>query len=128
MILKSNIKLENTGDESIKNVGWNQNIAVGQSIEFGINSNEEFSGFPLKCGLLGQISNVNIGGYNINYIVTNDWETGFSSTITINNDLNTDLEDWVLEFDFDGNITEIWNGIIEKHEGNHYVIKNDFKL
>ncbi len=123
-IWNAEISSNENGYYTIKNVGWNQNIAVGQSIEFGITSNEGFSGFPLKYELLGQISNVNIGDYNINYILTNDWETGFSSTITINNDSDTDFEDWVLEFDFDRNITEIWNGIIEKHEGNHYVVKN----
>ena len=123
-IWNAEISSNENGYYTIKNVGWNQNIAVGQSIEFGITSNEGFSGFPLKYELLGQISNVNIGDYNINYILTNDWETGFSSTITINNDSDTDFEDWVLEFDFNRNITEIWNGIIEKHEGNHYVVKN----
>ena len=123
-IWNAEISSNENGYYTIKNVGWNQNIAVGQSIEFGITSNEGFSGFPLKYELLGQISNVDIGDYNINYILANDWETGFSSTITINNDSDTDFEDWVLEFDFDRNITEIWNGIIEKHEGNHYVVKN----
>ncbi|MDE6014493.1 MAG: VWA domain-containing protein [Acetatifactor sp.] len=34
------------------------------------------------------------------------------------------MEDWVLEFDFDREITEIWNGVIEEHEGNHYVVRN----
>ena len=93
-IWNAEISSNENGYYTIKNVGWNQNIAVGQSIEFGITSNEGFSGFPLKYELLGQISNVNIGDYNINYILTNDWETGFSSTITINNDSDTDSENW----------------------------------
>ena len=93
-IWNAEISSNENGYYTIKNVGWNQNIAVGQSIEFGITSNEGFSGFPLKYELLGQISNVNIGDYNINYILTNDWETGFSSTITINNDSDTDFENW----------------------------------
>lgn len=123
-IWNAEISSNENGYYIIKNAGWNQDIAVGQSVEFGINSNEKFASFPHKYELLGQISNVNIEDYSIDYVVTNDWGTGFSSTITINNNTDKDLEDWVLEFDFDRNITEIWNGIIEKHEGNHYVIKN----
>ena len=29
-----------------------------------------------------------------------------------------------MEFDFDREINEIWNGTIEEHEDNHYVVRN----
>ena len=31
--------------------------------------------------------------------------------------------DWVIEFDFDRQITNIWNATITSHVGNHYVIR-----
>lgn len=45
--------------------------------------------------------------------------------IQITNNTDKTLEDWVLEFDFERKITNIWNAVIESHEGNHYVIRND---
>lgn len=30
----------------------------------------------------------------------------------------------MLEFDFEREITNIWNAVIESYEGNHYVIRN----
>ncbi|MCR5703347.1 MAG: cellulose binding domain-containing protein, partial [Eubacterium sp.] len=112
------------GKYIVKNDGWNQDIAVGQSVEFGINGEGDFAGFPSNYQLLGQISNVDTTDYSIDYEVTSDWGTGFNSNLSINNKKTNGFADWVLEFDFDGNIDEIWNAKIESHEGNHYVIKN----
>ena len=108
----------------IKNVGWNQDIAVGNSIEFGISGNHAFKGFPENYELIGTITEVAEDDYAIQYIVDSDWGTGYTSTISIRNNTDTVLEDWVLEFDFDREINEIWNGTIEEHEDNHYVVRN----
>lgn len=58
------------------------------------------------------------------YSLDSDWTSGYVSTIYVTNNKGECIEDWVLEFDFDREITEIWNGIIESHDGTHYVIKN----
>ena len=34
------------------------------------------------------------------------------------------LEDWILEFDFNREITNIWDAVIVSNENNHYVIRN----
>lgn len=112
------------GNFVVKNAGWNQDIAVGQSVEFGISGQGDFVGFPSGYQMLGQISNVNTQDYRIDYEVASDWGRGFSANITITNNTDVDLMDWVLEFDYDRNINEIWNATIESHEGNHYVVKN----
>lgn len=115
----------NEGDEYvIKNAGWNQDIAVGKSIEFGISGDHAFKGFPEKYELIGTNTEVKEEDYAIQYIVDGDWGTGFYGSISVTNNTDTALEDWVLEFDFDREITEIWNGVIEEHEGNHYVVRN----
>lgn len=115
----------NEGNEYVvKNVGWNQDIAAGNSIEFGLSGDHAFKGFPENYELLGTSMEVAEDDYTIQYIVDGDWGTGFYGSISVTNNTDTDLEDWVLEFDFDREITEIWNGVIEEHEGNHYVVRN----
>ena len=58
------------------------------------------------------------------YILDSDWGSGFTARVLLTNRTEETLEDWTLDFDFDREITNIWNGVIESHEGNHYVIKN----
>lgn len=112
------------GKYIIKNAGWNQDIAVGGSAEFGISGQEDFPGFPKKYTLLGNIVCAEDEDYSITYHLDSDWGDGFTGTISITNNTASAIEDWYLEFDFKRNITNIWNGVTESHKGNHYVIKN----
>lgn len=57
------------------------------------------------------------------FTVRDDWGSGFVADITITNRQATVMNGWTLEFDFDRNITGIWNANIASHVGNHYVIK-----
>lgn len=109
---------------SVKNAGWNQDITVGNSVEFGLSGQENFPGFPSKYELLGKLVDVKAEDYSADYAVSSDWGNGFSSTISMTNNTDIPLEDWILEFDFDREITAIWNGNITSHQGRHYVIKN----
>lgn len=108
----------------IKNALWNQDIAVGGSVEFGMSGNEDFVGFPENYELQGELNDVVAGAYAMNYQLENDWGSGFTSQISIINQSEVSLEDWVVEFDYARTITTIWNATILSHEGNHYVIKN----
>ncbi len=108
----------------LKNAGYNQDIAANGTVEFGFGAREDFRGFPTECALLGEETETNEEDYTINYHLDSDWGDGFTGTITITNNSEQAIEDWRLEFDFARNITGIWNGVIESHEGNHYVIKN----
>lgn len=112
------------GHYIVKNAGWNQDIPVGGSVEFGIGEQENFYGFPTNYELIGKLSDISIEDYAVGYMLVSDWESGFSAAISIGNRTERAIEDWVLEFDFDREITELWNGKIDSHEGNHYVIKN----
>jgi aryl-phospho-beta-D-glucosidase BglC (GH1 family) len=58
------------------------------------------------------------------FVTSSDWGTGFVAGITVKNIGTTPLNGWTLEFDFDRNITSIWNAVIVSHVGNHYVIAN----
>lgn len=112
------------GHYVIKNAGWNQDIPVGGSVEFGIGEQEDFCDFPSNYELIGELRNVSTDDYVAAYSLVSDWGNGFSATISIRNRMEQAVEDWVLEFDFDREITELWNGVIESHTGNHYVIRN----
>lgn len=112
------------GHYIVKNAGWNQDIPVGGSVEFGIGEREDFYGFPTNYELIGKLSDISIEDYAVGYMLVSDWGSGFSAAISIGNRTERAIEDWVLEFDFEREITELWNGKIDSHEGNHYVIKN----
>lgn len=108
----------------IKNAGFNQDIATDKAVEFGFSANEDFKGFPVECKLHGTKREVNRENYTVNYKLDSDWGEGFSGSITITNNSEHTIEDWELEFEFEGEITNIWNAIIVSNEGSHYVISN----
>jgi aryl-phospho-beta-D-glucosidase BglC (GH1 family) len=64
------------------------------------------------------------GSGAVKFAVTSDWGSGFQASLTITNNQTTALSGWSLAFDFDHNITQIWNAAIVSHTGNQYVITN----
>jgi hypothetical protein len=53
-----------------------------------------------------------------------DWDGGFTGDLTLQNTGATAINGWTFEFDFTGNITDIWGATIISHVGNHYVVQN----
>ena len=113
-----------SGKYIIKNAGWNADISVGGCVEFGFGANEDFSGFPKTYELLGENTETDASDYTVNYHVDSDWKSGFTATISVTNNTESALEDWVLEFDYTSEITNIWNAVVYEHEDGHYIIKN----
>lgn len=74
--------------------------------------------------MTGAFVNVDPGKYEVQYQLCNDWGSGFSAEMRLTNTGNEALEDWIISFDFNREITLLWNGIIEEHTGNHYVIRS----
>ncbi|MBE5878018.1 MAG: VWA domain-containing protein, partial [Lachnospiraceae bacterium] len=112
------------GNYTLKNVGWNQDIGIGQSIEFGVSGNSDFLGFPKSFTLLGETTQKDVADYSVVYSLVSDWGSGFSATISITNNTEAAIEDWELSFDFDRTITNLWNGVITSAEDGHYLISN----
>ena len=108
----------------IRNAGWNQDIEPGKAVSFGLSGTEDFVGFPSDYSLIGSISRVSDEAFIAEYSLYTDWNDGFSAELSLTNTSEETIEDWILDFDYDRNITEIWNGEIISHEGNHYTIKN----
>ena len=121
-----NAVLESSEDGKfvVKNAGWNQDVAVGQYVEFGLNGVGEFVAFPNDYRLIGQLENCDEEAYEVTFEVTDNWNEGFNANVTIANHAENTIEDWVLEFDFDAEITNVWNGTILSSEDGHYVIQN----
>jgi len=57
--------------------------------------------------------------------VNSNWAVGATVQVVVNNKTDAAHEGgWTVEFDLDGDITNLWNGAIASHKGNHYVITN----
>jgi chitinase len=63
-------------------------------------------------------------GVEVGYQDRDDWGAGFVADMWIANNAPTAINGWTLEFDFDREITNIWNAQIVSHVGSHYVIRN----
>jgi len=123
-IWNAEIVSNESGKYVVKNAGWNADIPVGGCVEFGISVNEDFNGFPSAYKLLGESAPVQEEDFSVEYVLDSDWGAGFTARMLLTNNTDKVLEDWTLEFDYNREITSIWNGVIQNHEGNHYVIKN----
>jgi len=124
-IWDSTVKSYENGIYTIKNIGYNQDIAPGQSVTFGFRAEcrEEIS-LPKSFDLLCQEVEVSKEQVEISSDISGDWVQGFQGNIRIKNISDSVIEDWKLYFDFDYNIDEFWTASIIKREGSHYYIKN----
>ncbi len=56
------------------------------------------------------------------YGLDNDWGSGYQAHGLLTNDQSVQMTNWKIEFDYNREITQIWNGKVASHVGNHYVI------
>jgi endoglucanase len=63
-------------------------------------------------------------GYNTSFRVDSSWSSGFTGSISLVNTNPNPLNGWIVEFDAPFEITNLWNGEIVSHVGNHYVVRN----
>ena len=121
-----NAMIESNADGKyiIKNAGWNQDIAAGGYVEFGLSGAEAFDKYPSSYKMLTGITENSSEDFNAVFEITNDWIQGFTGRITITNNTDAVIEDWVLEFDGENDISTLWDGEIVSHEGTHYIVKS----
>ena len=112
------------GKYIIKNAGWNQDIAAGSYVEFGLSGAEAFDQYPSSYTMLTGIAANSSEDFTAVFEITNDWTQGFTGRITITNNTDAVIEDWVLEFDGENEISTLWDGEIVSHEGTHYIVKS----
>ncbi len=60
----------------------------------------------------------------VSFVVYSEWNTGFDAGVTITNTGSAPITNWVLEFNFSGTITQIWNAVVATHSGTLYTLDN----
>ncbi len=115
------------GDKyQFKNADWNADIAPGASVSFSFTANWDNTTInePTDFELSSEQIKISGDNYNAEFTVTSDWGDGFNGLIKITNNTDKVINDWVLSFDFDHTIDNVWNGQLVEHTENHYIIKN----
>ncbi len=64
------------------------------------------------------------GNGTATFSVTSNWGSGYNFSIIIKNNGTTPIKNWKLEFDYSGNLTQVWDSKISSKTNNHYVITN----
>ena len=105
--------LENQGDDYlIKNNGWNYEIAPNQSVTFGYTLSDDFS-TPDLFELYSNRVDIT-DGYTASINVTEAWDNGINGEIVITNTSSDNaLEAWMLTFDSNFIINNLWDGVLE---------------
>nr|MCH9640539.1 cellulose binding domain-containing protein [Actinomycetes bacterium] len=65
----------------------------------------------------------NPGIASVSFVKSSDWGSGFNGDVTVTNTGTQALPDWQVEFDFDGDISSIWNAAIVSKTGNRYLVQ-----
>lgn len=63
-------------------------------------------------------------GYETTFKIDNKWTGGYTATVTIKNTGETTIENWCVSFPLKQEISNLWNGTIEKSYEDFYVVKN----
>jgi chitinase len=60
--------------------------------------------------------------FTVDYVLTNDWVSGYQASVKVTNLDSTPVTDWKLEFDYASNISSLWDAQLSSHVGNHYLV------
>ncbi len=63
-------------------------------------------------------------GYTINYEIVNSWGNSQNITVTIKNTGTETIDNWMLEYDFNGDVVGIWNAVTAIDDNGSEYIKN----
>ncbi|MBO6207029.1 MAG: cellulose binding domain-containing protein [Lachnospiraceae bacterium] len=116
---------DNNGVHLIKNVGYYQDILAGGTVEVGYTASYDGRpDVPAEFALSQMEKEVTTAECEVSLFITEEWEDGGLAEIVLTNISGLPIEDWMLEFDSTLDIEEIWGGVIESHEGEHYFLRN----
>lgn len=117
---------ESENEYLMKPMDYNKGISAGESIEIGFQATytDEIGTLNNYTYLTSVLKALESTEFNAQFKVTSEWEDGFNGEINITNNTLEPIEDWLLEFDYDGEINEFWTANLIEHTENHYVIKN----
>ena len=127
-----NAKLERTvsaksGEKElllISNESYNSVIAGGQYASFGFRAKGKFSDI-VSMQLLERCMQEVKSAYQVTSKCISKWGNHAQLEITLENQSDQNITDWMLRLDMPGKITNIWNAVIMSQENAHYSIKNN---
>lgn len=67
--------------------------------------------------------NTTTEGCNASLTIGSQWDTGLVVNAVVKNNSKNIISGWTVEFDFEGEITNIWCAKVVSHSGNHYVVE-----
>ena len=119
-----NAKILSSDEEGkyvLKNLGYNQDIAAGSSVQFGfqLNFGESFD-LPGAFYMCTTEAEVDRSAYSVEMSVFSEWDNGSTGEIRIKNNSDADIEDWVLTVQTKGSFTNVWGAEKEKTGDEQY--------
>lgn len=63
--------------------------------------------------------------FSVTFRLVNRWETSYQAEISIENTGSEKIKNWYLRFELANTITNLWNGSVDTHIENSYIIKNE---
>lgn len=124
-IWNGSINYSKDGMYIIKNAMYNQDIPVGESISFGFSATcTENVKLPRSFLMMTKKETLDVKKYEVILEVISKWESGFIGEIVLKNNSNETIEDWEIEFDYQGKIDNFWTAQTIENNEMHYVIKN----
>ena len=115
---------------TIGNTEWNQDIAPGETITFGYTAVcKEEPALPENITMPIGIYRLKETAYTAVYSADPAVETAmgnavYNAAVTIHNNTEAPIEDWILAIDYDGDIDALWNAEILGRENGYYILKN----
>lgn len=110
---------------TLKNLGYNQDIPAGETIEVGFDVYYgETLDVPKGFVIPDATQTVINDGYTVESIVSDTWDTGYTGELHLTNTGSTVLRDWYLTVQSEDVITNIWIGTLTDLGNGLYGIKN----
>ncbi|NBS79023.1 hypothetical protein EBS57_04250 [bacterium] len=79
---------------------------------------------PASTTLVDPATHTHVDSAAVTFSYVNQWTSGGQGVFHINNTSVDATRGWTLEFDYLGDITSLWEGVISSRLANHYVIRN----
>lgn len=115
---------QNNSEYIIKNVGWNYEIAPEQSVVYGYTLSGDDISLPESFEIYSKRVDIT-EGYDVQYNITNEWDTGVQGELVITNTSDKPLEAWTLSFDSNYEINNLWNGRVLESSGMSYTVASE---
>ena len=116
------------GVYTIKNMGFNQDIQPGQSVNFGMtvasSGNDLVSEYPSFYLLNTRKALVESSSYFLSYQEYSNWEAGFNGALLITNKAGDAIEDWQISFSSNRVITNVSNAELSLDEDSIIIDNN----